>query len=129
MELGELIAHETYVVSASHFLLSLDEKVRPYDVDLRGLPLAVRKDWGEKIADAIIARTLSSTPKLDVTILAGEVYAQPIVWAIHRARNNGSPRWTEPHDLLHGKQVGERLHELNRLLKIAKGEPRCTSPS
>jgi hypothetical protein len=73
---AERSCDETFVVSAAHGLLALDETVQPYDRTLRELPKKDRLAWGSRVASAIQA-CYNSLP-LHLVVLAGLEYASPI---------------------------------------------------
>ncbi len=97
---AERICDETYVVSAAHGLLPLDETVSPYDRTLRELPKKERLAWGSRVADAIQAR-FARLP-LELLVLTGLEYAAPILSAAHRYP------WTFETPLAK-KSIGQRL--------------------
>jgi len=79
---AERVCDETFVVSAAHGLLSLDETVSPYDRTLRELPKKERLAWGERVAGSIKAR-FERLP-LELLILTGLEYSGPIQVAAFR---------------------------------------------
>lgn len=79
---AERVCDETFVVSAAHGLLSLDETVSPYDRTLRELPKKERLAWGERVAGAIQAR-FERLP-LELLVLTGLEYSGPIQAAAFR---------------------------------------------
>lgn len=79
---AERSCDETFVVSAAHGLVPLDETLQPYDRSLRELPKKERLAWGSRVADSVRAR-FPSLPLL-VLVLSGLEYAQPILSGAHR---------------------------------------------
>lgn len=67
---------ETFVVSAAHGLLRLDDTIAPYDRVLGELPKKERLSWGARIADSLASRF--SGFSLHLSILAGLEYTAPI---------------------------------------------------
>lgn len=97
---AERLCDETYVISAAHGLLPLDETVQPYDRVLRDLPKKERLAWGERVAESVRAR-FPLLP-LHVLVLSGLEYATPI---LSGARRYG---WTVETPLAR-KSIGQRL--------------------
>jgi hypothetical protein len=91
---------ETFIVSAAHGLLPLDETVQPYDRSLRELPKKERLAWGARFAESVRAR-FPQLP-LHVLVLSGLEYAAPI---LSGARRYG---WTVETPLAR-KSIGQRL--------------------
>jgi len=79
---AERVCDETFVVSAAHGLLSLDETVSPYDRSLRELSKKERVAWGERVVGAIQSH-FERLP-LELLVLTGLEYAGPIQAAAHR---------------------------------------------
>ena len=73
---AESTCDETFVVSAAHGLLQLDDTVIPYDRVLRELPKKERLAWGARIAGTLGSRFPGLS--LNVSIFAGLEYAAPI---------------------------------------------------
>jgi len=73
---AESACDETYVVSAAHGLLGLDDTVDPYDRVLRDLPKKERLAWGNRIAGSLVSRFPGLS--LHLSIFAGLEYAAPI---------------------------------------------------
>jgi hypothetical protein len=73
---AESTCDETFVVSAAHGLLQLDDTVIPYDRVLRELPKKERLAWGARIAGTLGSRFPGLS--LHVSILAGLEYVAPI---------------------------------------------------
>lgn len=96
----ERTCDESFVVSAAHGLIPLDETVAPYDRTLRDLPKKERLAWGNRIAGAIQAH-FERLP-LALVVLAGLEYADPIRGA---ARPRG---WTFEAPLAR-LTIGQRL--------------------
>lgn len=77
---AERACDETFVVSAAHGLLPLDETVDPYERTLRDLPKKERLAWGERVVESVRCR-FERLP-LEVLVLAGLEYAEPIQRAV-----------------------------------------------
>lgn len=73
---AESTCDETFVVSAAHGLLQLDDTVAPYDRVLGDLPKKERLAWGSRIAGTLGSRFHGLS--LHLSILAGLEYAAPI---------------------------------------------------
>lgn len=73
---------ETFVVSAAHGLLELDQVVQPYDRTLRDLPKKERLAWGSRLVDAVAGRY--GPLALHVLVFAGLDYLEPIEAAARR---------------------------------------------
>lgn len=100
LEHAERVSDETFVISAAHGLLSLDEIVAPYDRTLRELSKKERLAWGSRVVGSIEAR-FARLP-LELLVLAGLEYAAPIrAAALSRA-------WTFEAPLAR-KSIGQRL--------------------
>lgn len=97
---AERACDETYVISAAHGLLPLDETVQPYDRSLRELPKKERLAWGSRVAESVRAR-FPQLP-LHVLVLSGLEYAAPI---LSGARRYG---WTIETPLAR-RSIGQRL--------------------
>ncbi len=97
---AERLCDETYVISAAHGLLPLDETVQPYDRVLRELPKKERLAWGSRVTESVRAR-FPLLP-LHVLVLSGLEYAAPI---LSGARRYG---WTVETPLAR-KSIGQRL--------------------
>lgn len=67
---------ETFVISAAHGLLRLDDPVAPYDRVLGDLPKRERLAWGNRVAGSLASRFCGLS--LHISILAGLQYAAPI---------------------------------------------------
>ncbi len=108
---AERVCDETYVVSAAHGLLALDETVAPYDRAMRQLSKKERLAWGSRVAGTIEARF--ARLQLELLVLTGLEYAAPIQSAAHRYP------WTFDAPLAR-KSIGQRL----ALLKTQIPPPR-----
>lgn len=95
---------QTFVISAAHGLVGVDDMIEPYD---RRLGRKVeRARWGRQVVAQLIARGVGKHE--DLLVLAGEDYSGPIRAAL---RDEG---WTgAAYEPLQGKQVGDRLAFLN----------------
>ena len=98
-----LVADETYVVSAFHGLVPLDQVIGPYDRSIEDLKKKERLPWGDRVVESVAARLPGLRPELH--ILAGSGYHVPLhVAAITRGWTTVSP--------LAGLPVGRRLQWL-----------------
>lgn len=99
------ICDEWRIVSARHGLLNPETVVEPYDDRLKR---ADRQQWGFVVASSLIEEFRACGP-LDVVILAGATYADPIVANLRdvAALRANVAAVREP---LRGLQIGERLH-------------------
>ena len=98
-----LAADETYVVSAFHGLVPLDQVIGPYDRSIEDLKKKERLPWGDRVMEALAAMLLGLRP--EVLILAGSGYHIPLhVAAVMRGWTTDSP--------LAGLPVGRRLQWL-----------------
>lgn len=101
------VADETYILSARHGLVELDEEISPYDLRIEQLRIAELGTWARQVVHRLDAKL----PDLEVAVLglAGRGYLDPIAvplaemgWAL-----------LEP---LKGLGVGARLSWLKREL-------------
>ncbi len=93
-----------YVISDKHGLLSLDQRVEEYEVDMAEFTKEERDEWGWRVRAA-----LKLKPPVEVYILAGEMYVEAL-------KLNRMPGVTV-HTPLEGKPRGKRvqwLQEKNR---------------
>lgn len=97
---AERVCDETYVLSAAHGLLALDQTVAPYERSLREMSKKERMAWGNRVTESVRGR-FSSLP-LHVLVLAGLEYAAPILSAAIRYG------WTVETPLAR-KPIGQRL--------------------
>lgn len=100
---------DVFILSARHGLLSRDEVVQWYDARLS----TARDDqqaWAIKVGSQLIDRYTKC--RLDLFVLAGAAYVEPLRWYVERTRG----RWTIRAPM-QGRQVGERLRWLNQELR------------
>lgn len=121
LELAELLGDATFVASARHGIVELDDVVSPYDFTLVGTTKATRETWGRLVVDELEARALGGAACVRVVLFMGATYADPIVEELERRRRAGSPRFAPPVILMRGLEVGERLAFLNRAIATARG--------
>lgn len=119
LELAELVGDVTYVASARHGLLALDERIAPYETTIKGRKAAAI--FAARVVGDLEALVLGSATRLRVVLFMGATYADPIVTEIEERRAHGSPRWSAPVVLMRGLEVGERLAFLNRGIVLARG--------
>ena len=67
-----------FILSALHGLLDPAAVIAPYDVTLKKLPAAKRREWGRKVRDQMEAAGLIG---LSLVALAGEDYVKPLLAA------------------------------------------------
>jgi len=90
-----------YILSAKHHLVSLDQKLAPYDLTLKDMKADEKKAWGEKVLSQMRAKGLN--PEKDTfTFLTGSEYMKPLTGTL---KNIETP--------LANKKFGERLKWLN----------------
>ncbi len=70
-----------YILSAKHGLVPLDEQLVPYDNTLHSLHSEQRTVWGNRVAEQL--SLVSDIASDSFTILAGELYMQPLRAHIH----------------------------------------------
>ena len=103
---------ETFVISAAHGLLRLDDTVAPYDRVLGDLPKRERLAWGNRVAGSLASRFPGLS--LHISILAGLEYAAPI------QRASLGHRWVIETPLAR-LSIGRRLAWLKE-----RGKPRAS---
>ena len=101
---AEARCEETFVLSALHGVVDLEQMIEPYDHRL-GAALAAGVQWGVRVVAGLVERNLRNR---DLFILAGASYARPLVIALRGARWTGAA-----YEPLAGKQIGDRLAFLN----------------
>jgi hypothetical protein len=67
-----------FILSALHGLLNPAAVIAAYDVTLKKMPAAKRREWGRKVRDQMEAAGLIG---LSLVALAGEDYVQPLLAA------------------------------------------------
>lgn len=67
-----------FILSALHGLLDPSAVIAPYDVTLKKMPAAKRKEWGLKVREQMEAAELIELP---LVALAGADYVKPLVAA------------------------------------------------
>ncbi len=67
-----------FILSALHGLLDPSAVIAPYDVTLKKMPAAKRREWGRKVRDQMEAACLIGLP---LVALAGEDYVKPLLAA------------------------------------------------
>src|SRR3954468_6205562 len=65
-----------FILSALHGLLDPSVVIAPYDVTLKKMPAAKRREWGRKVRGQMEAAGLVGLPLI---ALAGEDYVQPLL--------------------------------------------------
>jgi len=74
---AQLISNETFVLSAKHGLLSLDDVIESYDETLIGKSKAIKELWGYGVAEQI--EQIFDINKTIFYIIAGKDYFEPLV--------------------------------------------------
>jgi hypothetical protein len=97
---AESVCDETYVLSAAHGLLALDQTVAPYERTLREMSKKERIAWGNRVTESV--RDRFPRLSLQILILAGLEYAAPVLSAAIRYG------WTVETPLAR-KSIGQRL--------------------
>lgn len=92
---AEARADRTFVVSALHGLVLLEQELEPYDFTLaRDRRRRVDRDrWADAVVGEL-ARAAGVPSSLE--LLLGEAYAWPLVRAIGRRQERGAERWPAP---------------------------------
>jgi hypothetical protein len=67
-----------FILSALHGLLDPSAVIAPYDVTLKKMPVAKRREWGRKVRDQMETAGLVGLP---LVALAGEDYVKPLISA------------------------------------------------
>jgi hypothetical protein len=89
-----------FILSALHGLVDPTEIIAPYDVTLKKLPAAKRREWGRKVREQMENGGLIGLP---FVALAGKDYVQPLTDA---GVIVGQP--------MKGKSIGKQLQWLNQ---------------
>lgn len=103
----------TYVVSALHGLVELDQMLEPYDRTLAQMTRHDRACWAARIVVALIDEHGASA---EYVVLAGDAYAKPLRRAFGNVDGPGGIDLIHPdqvHEPLAGLQIGERLRWFN----------------
>lgn len=106
----------TYIVSARHGLVDLDQEIEPYEAHLARQGKREREAWGMRAVESISAR---HGLHLRLVVFAGEAYAYPIRRAAYYVGGGGrtghsSITVDEP---LRGLELGARLSHLKKQLE------------
>ena len=67
--------NDSYVLSAKHGLVPMDRRLEPYDLSLEDLSPAERAAWALRVKERV---DVYQTVRLEVTVLAEELYAEPL---------------------------------------------------
>jgi hypothetical protein len=92
-----------FILSAKHHLLSLDTRIKPYNVTLGSVPNNERNKWGEKVIKMLDRE--ANLKKDKFIILAGKAYIKPI-----------QSKLTTIENPLEGKRIGKRIRFLKTKL-------------
>ena len=94
----------TFILSAKHGLLRLDDQVEPYNMSLNEMSAAQRKAWASRVVDQLKA---SCDLRRDLfIILAGDRYRRYLL-----------PHLTHYEIPLRGLRIGEQLQYLKRQIR------------
>ncbi|MBA7467548.1 hypothetical protein ES707_02769 [subsurface metagenome] len=96
---AQTIAKRTYILSAKHGLLSLEDQIDPYELSIKSLSRPERELWAQKVGDRL--RQLIR-PRDTVHMLAGREYYNPLLEHLQQIRCNVSYP-------LQGKSLGSRV--------------------
>lgn len=103
---AERIAERVFIVSAFYGLVELDQKIESYDRTVAGMAKTLREAWGDRVAAALCDELRQHGDEVEVTILAGAAYAEPIRRGLRW--HNRRPKWNVL-DPLRGLGQGARL--------------------
>ncbi len=99
------IARRTYILSAKHGLLNLDDIIDPYELSIKALSTRERAEWALKVGDRLQQVV---TAKDTVHLLAGSDYYNPLTERFKKTRCSLlSP--------LQGLSLGSRVSRLRKL--------------
>jgi hypothetical protein len=99
------IARRTYILSAKHGLLNLDDVIDPYDLSIKNLSTRERVEWASKVGNRL-QQVIKTNDK--VHLLAGREYYNPLTEHLKRTRCSVlSP--------LQGLSLGTRVSRLRKL--------------
>lgn len=104
LEYGKTLKPDkTYILSAKHHLVSLDQELAPYEKTLKEMPKDEKESWGEEVNKQMLSKGIK--PNQDKFIfLTGSEYMKPLLKYIPE-QNIETP--------MAGKRFGERLSWLN----------------
>ncbi len=94
---------ETYILSALHGLISLEDEIDPYDLTLNDMSTAEKGKWARRVF-AQIKEKIPDYKDVHFVILAGMNYRELLEPVL--------PHTEMP---LEGKPIGKQLQELDRL--------------
>lgn len=97
---------QTYVISALHGLVGLDDPLEPYDLTLAQMDQEELSEWGHTVLSQL-AETIGDV-EAQLHVFAGERYAMPIRW---NASEYSNLTVFEPWS---GMGIGQRLAWLKR---------------
>lgn len=99
-----------YILSAKHYLVSLNKELSPYDKTLKEMPKEEKDKWGEIVIKQLKAQHIN-LEKDKFIFLTGVEYMKPLLPYIPNS-NIITP--------LEGKRMGERLQWLNNQINKIK---------
>ncbi len=104
-----------FILSALHGLVDPTEVIAPYDVTLKKMPAAKRREWGRKVRVQMENAGLIGLP---LVALAGKDYVQPLTDA---GLVVGQP--------MKGKSIGKQLQWLNEENGIRSSPGNASAPT
>lgn len=112
----------TFVLSAKHGLVDLDETIEPYDMTIRDIGgRAARRAWGEHVVHEL-ARRIDVVPG-SIEVLAGLAYEQHVHAPLVRLAKRDRDPWPRPTYPLAGLTIGPRIAALRAALRDGGGLP------
>lgn len=116
LEFAQARCHQTFILSAFHGLVELDQVLSPYDRKLGSKK--EKQAWGQKVAASLLFRFSRDEAFM---ILAGNDYALPLAAALRTFDGYGPNGWTGHRGSigtpLHGLTMGKRLAFLTNALR------------
>jgi hypothetical protein len=95
-----------FILSAKHYLVNLNQKLKPYDLTLKDFTAEEKEKWGEEVYREMKQRGINPD-KNKFIFLAGSEYVKPLLKYIPES-NVETP--------MGGKRFGQRLKWLNSQL-------------
>lgn len=93
-----------YILSAKHHLLDPEQLIAPYDLTLKGMPVAQRRAWAQVVCGQLRELyPLKQTPRAEFYFHAGADYREFLADCLHA---NGFVT----HVPLSGLSIGQQLH-------------------
>lgn len=107
LEYATRTCDRTFIVSAMHGLVDVEQQLSPYDLALSSLAKAARGEWGDRVLCELEHRV--GAVGVELVVLAGKDYADALASSPAALRYE----WSFP---LARLQLGERLHFLSDAL-------------